>query len=193
MSEEYRKILGPSLFSRKYIHAGKDHLLIISGIYSERYRRIRYADIQTLVMRETERVVVTAICLLILCFIGLLLLLTGIYEPATGPIVWGIILLTIFLPLAIYDIARGKTCKAALVTAVQQVSLGNVSRVRRFRKLHRFLQEKIYEELGERAPTDEEVRAAAKSVRSPTLPPPLPREAPEPPPLPRMSSTIESD
>ena len=50
----YKKLSGRSAFSVQQAYLGEEHLVVVDGVYQERVKRIRYADIEAILICPTR-------------------------------------------------------------------------------------------------------------------------------------------
>lgn len=134
--KEYAKLAGPGLMAYQRLYEGKDHFLVIDGIYSETYRRLFYKDVEALIYCPTKAGTIT------IWISGLALLVSLLGFAATmssGSAIVGmwIFFCIISAPVFILSAIAGGTCSFAIKTSAQIIQLRNVSGRRRARKLMR--------------------------------------------------------
>ena len=155
---------------RVQLWLGDDHLLILDWDGSrEFYKRIRYQDIQTIVVhRTTEGKIVNAL-------LGGIILFLVICGLAVGDTVGTIILLVIaaiFGLILLGNFISGPTCKCQLRTAVQTEELHSLTRLPNVRKALDRLRPRITVAQGPLTP--EEISQRFQTTEAP------PAEAPSP-------------
>lgn len=125
-----RRVLGGS--SRLW--AADDHVLLVtSNLYTETYRRFRLEDIQALVITERpSQAVLQYSVLALLCAFMLVFVLAATSVAGRTALA---ILFTPFVIASLVDILRGPRARCTLVTAVTQLELPPVSRLRVAEKL----------------------------------------------------------
>ena len=120
---------------------GDDHLLQVTvRLYTERYQRFAYGDIQALLLRETARGLVYNLVL-------------GTFAAGSGLLAWNAedadarrVLLGVgvfWLALLAVNLGRGKTCRCQLQTAAGPHPLPSLSRLRPARAAFRLVTEKV--------------------------------------------------
>jgi len=156
---------------RVQLWLGDDHLLILDWDGSrEFYKRIRYQDIQTIIVhRTTEGRIVNAL----LGGIVLLLIVSGL---AVGDSVGTIILLVIaalFGLILLGNFISGPTCKCQLRTAVQTEELHSLTRLPKVRKALDRLRPRITAAQGPLTP--EEISQRFQTTEAPSAEAPAPQ------------------
>lgn len=171
-SEQYKKLVGRSLLSVQSCYLGKDHLLILDGRYRERAKRIRYQDIEALLICPTKTGNVVS---LISALSGFALLVAALANAnsvalwiwlALAVIAWGIFALGLY--------GKGSALMG-IQTAVQTVHLEGASSMRKARTTETRLNERIVSVQGRLSVEDIAQYKAQKKSR-----PPLPAKAPPP-------------
>src|SRR2546427_536863 len=141
--KEYRRLTwsrrrsqaGLAVFSpaRSSLWLAKDHLLCIDTTgYTETYKRFYFRDIQSVIIRKTERSKFRNLALGVL--LGLFALFTVLSNDVTRAFIFGTIAALSALALLI-NLAAGPTSICHLRTAVQTEELASLNRVRRARKV----------------------------------------------------------
>lgn len=141
---KYKKVAaGGGSFERQKLYFGDDHLLVIDGTYSERYRRLYYKDIQALLRYPTAGSIILQVILIFILIPSLIGLLSG------DEFAWGYLfpIVPIGLILA-YSIYLGRSCRIALKTQVQLVRLSAVGNLRKARKFEARLTERVEQAQG---------------------------------------------
>jgi hypothetical protein len=128
----YRKLPGKwfKFFGKQSLWQGPDHLIWVEGnLFSERYKRFFYKDIQALVVCRANRQTIWTIvwsALLVLCA-GVAWMVSGVpYVSATLALLWAILLFA--------NLLLGPACDVYLQTAVQIEKLSSLVRLRTARK-----------------------------------------------------------
>jgi hypothetical protein len=159
-----------SLFSRCFLYRGDDHLLAIDNHgFSEDYKRFYFADIQSIITRQTRRGTIWNI---VLALIIAGALSGAILPQSVGLRVFFWIFCGFFLILLLINILRGPTCICHIITAVQADRLPSLNRLRTARKVIRLLRlsiEKVQgtlsaEELAK--PLNQAITSASIAARS---------------------------
>ena len=131
----YRKLpgTGHQLGSYTRLYRGMDHLLQVSSVmFSERYKRFYFRDIQAFIVIRTN-----AWLFLIGLLLLLALLLTGLavgVGDSVGSVVLGSFA-ALLLVIALIVGLRGPTCRCLVRTAVQTEKLPSLNRLRRAEKI----------------------------------------------------------
>ena len=131
----YQKLpgTGHQLGSYTRLYRGMDHLLQVSSVmFSERYKRFYFRDIQAFIVIRTN-----AWLFLIGLFLLLALLLTGLavgVGDSVGSVVLGSFA-ALMLVLALIVGLRGPSCRCLVRTAVQMEKLPSLNRLRRAKKI----------------------------------------------------------
>ncbi len=121
---------------------GDDHLLqVIVSLYTERYQRFSYTDIQALLLRETARGLVYNVILGTLAAGCGLLGWSNEDAGYTRPVFFG--LGAFWLVLLAVNLGFGKTCRCQLQTAAGPHPLPSLNRLRLARKAFRLITEKV--------------------------------------------------
>src|SRR3954470_14240776 len=139
-------LLAGSHGRRGSIWRGPDHLLVVEGggvlfALTETYRRIDYENIQALSLVRTQRygwllaaflapLVIMALILLIMTLAG-----AGTSELTTVTVILGMPLLLVPFILLVIHLARGRTVRCTLQTAVQNLRLRPLTREARAEKV----------------------------------------------------------
>jgi len=144
-----RKRAGFAIFtvSRAQVWRGPDHLLlVITNGYTETYKRFYFRDIQSLLIRRTDRQKIIALVT------GLLTAIFGAVAIVTTTIevrwVFGILAITTLIPFVL-NLLLGQTCICHLRTAVQTEEISPLSRVNRARRFLEKVRPLIAEAQGE--------------------------------------------
>jgi hypothetical protein len=145
-SQAYYKIAGVGAgrglfnFSRRYLYASIDHLLIIESTgYTEDYRRVQYQDIQALVARPTAARLIRN--LVFLPFFALSAL--GCLSSNTKLIVLGWLGVVAFGLFVVFNSIRGQACQCEITTRVQTLRLPAVNHMGKFHKLVAHIKDKL--------------------------------------------------
>jgi hypothetical protein len=143
---------------------GPDHLLLVETMpmlgFSESYKRIDYAKIETISYGRTRRFWALNILLGLL----LALLITGVVaaigDSTPLAITWGILGLIVGISLLVHAV-RGPTCLCRLQTAVQVLKVKPLNRERKTRRIVARLQELCLRHQGGKVASTEELVAAS--------------------------------
>lgn len=127
-----QKLFGNSAFTLQSGYLAEDHLLIVDGRFQERYKRLRYADIQALLIRRTAAGKVLALCAGLGGFLFLIIALTQTGSSAW--IAWGVIAIVSWAIFALLLYGRG-SAQMGVQTAVQTVFLEGVTTLRKAEKV----------------------------------------------------------
>ncbi len=144
--------------SRTETWLGPDHLLLVEGVYTERYRRVDLADIQAISYATTPGALRATWALLTgaaLMFGGGLLPIA--YGAAPGEVLWLQAFTFLLVVAAGVNAARGPSCRFLLKTGVQTIEVPSLRRVRKA--------DKVYEVLLNRV---EAVQGAVSTPEAPT-------------------------
>jgi hypothetical protein len=191
-AKNMQKLFGNSASTLQSGYLAEDHLLIVNGRFQERYKRLKYADIQALLIRRTAGGKVLALCGGLGGFLFLIIALTQMDSSAW--IAWGVIAIVSWAIFALSLYGQG-TAQMGVQTAVQTVFLEGVTTLRKAEKVAVALTARVEAEQGRLEP--EVLRAALEKKRverrehytvdspqRPETPPRLNKEAvvrPEPP------------
>lgn len=180
----YKKLVGRSLFSVQSCYLADDHLLILEGRYRERAKRIRYQDIEAVLICPTKS---GAVLSLISALVGFILLIVALANAGSSALwVWLLlaVLCWIFFAGGIYG--KGSALMG-IQTAVQTVQLEGVSSMRKARKVAHRLNQRIRSVQGELGADD------IRKFKSRRKPGPVPSTA-TPPPLasPKLAAPPDS-
>lgn len=178
--EQYEKLVGRSLFSVQTCYLGSDHLLVLDGRYRERAKRIRYEDIEAVLICPTKS---GGIFSLISALVGFILLIVALSNAGSSALwVWMTLAVICWVVFGLGIYGKGSALMG-IQTAVQTIQLEGVSNLRKAWKVGRRLNQRIRSVQGEL--TAEQIEAFKSQRRpKPTLsatPPPL--SANPPPPL----------
>jgi hypothetical protein len=123
---------GSSSFARHALYSEQDHLLCITGSYTETYRRFFYRDLQAVMIRKTVAgfYMNVALGLLVVTFIALGL---RSFEWMFTSVYW--ILGLIFTIPLIINLWLGPTCECRFQTAVQFERVEALNRLKKARKV----------------------------------------------------------
>ncbi|WP_269524625.1 hypothetical protein [Coraliomargarita parva] len=182
MAEGYQRLSNYTLTSLQTAYLGEDHLLVIDGRFKERYRRLRYEDIEALLICPTKQ---GSVMSLLFALAGMALIpasLSTYGEP--GFIVILILLAVCWIAFGFGIYGRGSV-RFGVKTAVQTVVLEGVNTRRKAARAEERLSNHI--EAIQGVLTDPELEAAIqaridrrKVLREQRLAPPPPVS---PPPL----------
>lgn len=170
---QYQKLVGRSLFSVQSCYLSDDHLLILDGRYRERAKRIRYQDIEAVLICPTKS---GAVLSLISALAGFILLIVALANAGSSALwVWLFLAVVCWLFFARGIYGKGSALMG-IQTAVQTIQLEGVSSMRQARKVAHRLNERIRSVQGELG-VDEirELKLGTKSGSGPSAatPPPL--------------------
>lgn len=146
------------LRSRTEAWLGPDHLLLVEGVYTERYRRVDLADIQAISYATTPGALRGTLALLTgaaLMFGGGLLPIA--YGATPGEVLWLQAFTLLLVIAAGVNAARGPSCRFLLKTGVQTIEVPSLRRV--------WKADKVYEILSNRV---EAVQGAVSTPEAPT-------------------------
>ncbi len=143
----YRKLPGRMATLRlgatgiKSLYLGDDHLLQVDTVFFvEHYKRFAYADIQTLLLRQTARGWIISVVLAVLTA-GLGVLGWSVADEVGRWVAWGFG--GFFVLLLLINLVRGGTCRCQLETVIGPQVLLSLSRVRPARKAFKLITERI--------------------------------------------------
>lgn len=133
--ERYRRLPGRHLSvglgeRATSLHLGSDHLLLVGyDGFSEAYKRFRFADIQAIVVRKTNR---RAVFNAVLWAVGAILFgWTSLLVSGAGDgMAWGLVVASPFLLAGLVNTMLGPGCTCHLRTAVQIEELRSLRRLR---------------------------------------------------------------
>lgn len=157
----YKKISGRSTFSVQKAYLGDDHLLVVDGVYQEQSKRIRYEDIQAILICPTKAGSVLALLTGLGGLLFSFLAAANWQNPSFVPwlivavVVWGI------FGLGLYH--QGSVV-FGLQTAVQTVILGGLGTRRKADKGAALLAQRIEATQGRLS--TEALQAAHQAQRS---------------------------
>jgi len=169
---QYEKLVGRSLFSVQTCYLGQDHLLVLDGRYRERAKRIRYEDIEAVLICPTKS---GGIFSLISTLAGFALLIVALSNAGSSALwVWMTLAVICWAVFGLGIYGKGSALMG-IQTAVQTVQLEGVSSLRKAWKVERRLNERIRAVQG--ALTVEQIKAFKSQSKAR---PPLPSPAPPP-------------
>lgn len=145
---------------RVQLWLGDDHLLVVDWDgYREFYKRIRYQDVQTIVVRKTAegRIINGILGGVALMFVALALLMDD-----SGAMIAFLVIASLVGLLLLVNVLSGSTCTCQLRTAVQTEELVSLGRVRQARKALDRLRPLITTAQGQLTP--EEIQAQFQPV-----------------------------
>ena len=172
-ARRYEKLVGRSLFSVQACYLGDDHLLILEGRFKERAKRIRYRDIEAMLICPTKSGAVLSLVSAMAGFIFLVVALANAGSPA----LWVGMVFALFCGALFARGVYGKgSALMGIQTAVQTVQLEGVSGMRQARKVGYRLHGRIRSVQGEL--TAEQIKALKSRSKPGSRPP-----AGGPPPL----------
>ncbi len=189
MAESYKKIssgAGMFLAIHKLYRTNEYLLLIQTSGYSEKYRRLYFKDIQSIqIMRTNLRLVIGLILGLLVTLFGLLnaLLLPNIDNDE----VLGLVLVMLGLPFLacltyfVVNILKGPACRCVARTAVQELALPTLMRVRQAERVLGEIEPLINLSQGPLAREDllAELAKARNAITAPAKTAPAPAPEPE--------------
>ena len=142
--KEYKRLpgTGRKIYGTFSLWLGKDHLLHIERRgYSEYYKRFYFRDIQALILKKTDRMMVWNFIFGIFLFIfGLIFVIQLISGPGIASTIILLLLLGLFTLLLVINCYRGSTCECYLKTAVQTENLLSLNRVKRYHHVLKILE-----------------------------------------------------
>jgi len=127
----YRKLPGDfrGIFRRNSLWLGDDHLLQVdSSRFSETYKRFYLRDIQTIIIRKTQRFVVPYYWLLIVAVASIALLI-GL-TPFRVWLFWSPVAVIAAVIVYLYVASMFQSCACHVVTRVNKVELKSLFRLR---------------------------------------------------------------
>lgn len=185
-----QKLFGRGALTLQSGYLTEEHLLIVDGRFQERYKRLKYSDIQALLIRQTGAGKVAGLFGGLGGFLFVIVALTHLDSRAW--IVWAVIALISWSIFGLTLYGRGSV-QMGVQTAVQTVYLDGVKSLRRAEKVADTLSVRIESAQGRLEP--EALRAALEAQRAgrkasdargeqnrPQMPPPVKEEL-KPPPL----------
>ncbi len=144
---------------RVQLWLGSDHLLVVdSDGAREYYKRIRYQDVQTIMLRKTSEGTVGNAVLGVVALLFLVFAMTADSTTARGVLFGVAAFFALFLVL---NSLLGPTCVCQLRTAVQTEELPSLNRVRRALKALDRLRPLIVAAQGQLAPEEIPARMQA--------------------------------
>lgn len=154
-AKKYKRIArGSNSLERCYLYATEDHLLQVTGSYTEEYRRFYYKDIKgALIQEHTVKNRVCAGVLIALIALCVLLFASG-SEIALGFGAFFSVVTFVLLLLLLPTLVTGGFATLYLVTSVQQEKVSAVSGRRKARKVVHKIEDRLVE-LGLASPIDE--------------------------------------
>lgn len=184
----YQKFAKARSYDPQALYFGEDHLLVTSGMFQERYRRMYYRDIEAFTMAASRKFLI--VLLLFIASIGLFAWMAwaGRHSLDAVPL-FLLVPVGILFALMILHIIRGPTVRCALRSGVQTLRLPALSR----RRKAEAFQERLIEKADQyQSPFD--MDTFRRFVRiSRNTPPPMPIPSPEsPPPIPGEDSDPET-
>ncbi|WP_309398398.1 hypothetical protein [Cerasicoccus maritimus] len=151
---------GGGSFERQKLYFGDDHLLVIDGSTTERYRRLYYKDIQGLLWHPTAMSVIVQLLLVLIMLFSVMGIASGRDAPNWGG-------LFVFVPCAVIFaimLYLGRSCAVGVKTRVQLVRLPAIGNIRKARKFERQLTERV--EAVQGTLTSEALQAAQNATQS---------------------------
>lgn len=174
----YRRLFRSRNFGRQEIHEAEDHLLVVTGTYTNRFRRLYYSDITAMLMTKSDRRRVASGIIGFVAIISFLIVL-GASNQVTSETGYIILVMLAFWLLVwafvFYSLPRKRIY---LQTKLQRVDLIAVKWQKEENKLREFLSEKVAAYQGE---VDQAVlweAAKTRSQKDTRTPPPLPPAMP---------------
>lgn len=142
----YEKLVGRSLFSVQSCYLADDHLLILDGRYRERAKRIRYQDIEVVLICPTKS---GAVLSLISALVGFIFLIVALSNAGSSALwVWMTLAVICWVVFGLGIYGKGSALMG-IQTAVQTVQLEGVSNLRKAHKVAHRLNERIRSVQGE--------------------------------------------
>lgn len=166
-----RRIREPffTVFFRSSLWNGGDHLLIAEQRgFRENYRRFDYADIQALMVCQSERRLTLGIVFGLCLLVGLVIL--GASTGNFGKISGGV-LSALFGVLSLVNILKGPGCVCELKTSVSRAPLRAITRWKQFERVLPELRAHIAKTQGETKPEDIVNALAARQRAADAAPP----------------------
>ncbi|TVR49483.1 MAG: hypothetical protein EA425_12105 [Puniceicoccaceae bacterium] len=183
----YTRLARRSLLGQQELYLGDDHLLIAEGAYVESYRKIRYKDIEAILICPTS----TGTILSILSGLGALVLLPltviQLGQNPFGAAFFGASTLALAAVAARFLLGRG-SAEAGIQTAVQTVRLSGISTLRKALQVEQQLAARIEQAQSTLTAEELETVLATPAPQPPPVFPPSP--APAPPDIPPAPPTI---
>ena len=137
---DYKKLSGNTLLSVQSSYLGEDHLLIVTGRYTESYRRLYYNDIQAILVSYSQVGIVIGIL-----FFMFSLLFGGLALADTrGDWFWPFLVLAGICAVGlIFNVYQRGSAVFCVKTAVQTVLIHGLNTKRRVEKAEDIMAEKI--------------------------------------------------
>lgn len=153
-----------------------DHLLyVIREGYTESYKRFYFRDVRAIVLHRTIRhVVVSSIFGFLFGVFASFLYVSTHRDWDEGASIAFAIFATLFLIPLVINLARGPSCVCRLFTAVQELTLYPLSRVRTATRIVALLRERIETTQGALPRTELDTRMAVPATGSERAPVPVP-------------------
>lgn len=150
-------------YGLRRLYLGADHLLQVEAVFCvENYQRFAYADIQSLLLRQTSRGLVLSIIL-------------GVLAAGFGALAWAssssegriacLVTAGFFVLLLGYNLVRGTTCRCELQTAIGPQPLPTLNRLRVARKAFALLTERVEAIQGVLPPGEASIRIDEQLTR----------------------------
>ena len=183
----YQKFAKARSYDPQTLYFGDDHLLIASGTFRERYRRMYYRDIEALSIASSKKFL--AVLISLVTAMGLFAWLAWANRHGLGSFPWLLITpMGILFALLILHIVRGPTVHCVLRTGVQTLRLTSLNR----RKRAELFEERLIEQANQhQSPFDMATFRRFVQINRNT-PPPMPRNSSAPPP-PGPTEETDSD
>jgi hypothetical protein len=144
--------------------AGEDHLMLVElRGFTETYRRFYFKDVQAIVVRPTDRARTRSI---LLGLLGLALAGVAMGAGRGWNVLWGSLAGLAIVALAV-NLALGRGCECSLRTALQEVDLRSLRRLRRARRVVDRLRSLI--ELEQGALAGDELAARVREAAAPPV------------------------
>ena len=151
-------------YGLRRLYLGADHLLQVEAVFCvENYRRFAYADIQSILLRQTQR------GLILSSVLGVLAAVFGVlaWASSDSPPLVGFLAGTggVLIFLLVVNLVRGTTCRCELQTAIGPQPLPTLNRLRTARKALALLTERIEAAQGALPPGEASVRIDEQLTR----------------------------
>lgn len=176
----YQRFAKARGYDPQALYFGDDHLLVASGTFRERYRRMYYRDIEALSIADSKKFL--AVLISLIAAIGFFAWLAWANRNELGSTPWLFIIpMGILFGLLILHIVRGPTVHCVLRTGVQTLRLTSITRRK---KAERF-EERLIERANQyQSPFDLATFRRFLQINRNT-PPPMPlKPSDQPPPMP---------
>jgi len=157
----YQKFSGRSTFSVQQAYLGEDHLLVVDGVYKERAKRIRYEDIEAILICPTKAGAVVSMLAGLGTMLFTIVMLANLNNSSF--VAWLIVALVTAAIFALGLYHRGSAV-FGVQTAVQTVILSGLGSRRKSAKATTQLAQRI--EAAQGRLTAEALLAAHEAQRS---------------------------